>query len=124
MLALVPEVGGGAFGVPLRGDDLEVLIEFLLAAEGLGDGAGLGDRGRVCLLAVRRGSERVADPIAHGCCLEAMVQVLARDPVEPLQSLPVGAKGGGPVNEQIALVAPEQEGARRQASSKREWLRV
>ena len=94
--------------MPRNGDDLEVLVELVAFGEGRVYVADLSGRRRIVLMDVKRGVERVGDPVAGGGGFMVVVEILARDAAEgaiaPLQRL-------GSVDEQVAWLALEQERA-------------
>src|SRR5215208_4246099 len=88
MLSRIPEEGGGPGRVSGDGDDFEVIVELVALGEGPFDVAGLGGRWSILLVVV--------------------VEVLPPNAAEVVYRFYVLLEGGGPVDEQVALLALEQ----------------
>src|SRR5919107_2481256 len=108
MLPRIPEEGGGPGRVSGDGDDFEVIVELVALGEGLFDVAGLGGRWCILLVDVKRSVERLCDPIAGGRGFAVVVEVLPPNAAEVVYRFYVLLEGGGPVDEQVALLALEQ----------------
>ncbi len=123
MLTARPEVRGRAARVPGGGDHLEVVLERVPLGEGLVDGARFRDGAALVFVAVQRGAKGGADPVAAGAGLVTMVEVLACDAAQLLDRPSIGLERAGAVDEHVAALSLQQEGATLERGAKRHRLR-
>src|SRR5262245_13767297 len=102
-----PEKGGGPAGVAGGRDHLKVVVEHVTAGKGLMNGHALGDRRAVLLVAI----EGSVHPVRGDHGFVPMVKVPACDAAEIPDSRRVGRERADAVDEQVALIAAQEEGA-------------
>src|SRR6266487_1103462 len=122
MLTARPQVRGRAARVPGRGDHLEVAVDHVPLGEGLIDGASFRDGAALVFVAVQRGSKGGADPVAAGAGLVTMVEVLACDAAQLLDRPSIGLERARAVDEHVAALSLQQEGATLERGAK--WHRL
>ena len=122
MAAAVPEIGGRPWRVPGDRNHLEVVARHMPRGERSGRGVGPGHLWQVGVVAEQRRSESAQRVLSRDVGLMPVVQVVADGPAEVGDRQNLVRHLGGTVNEQVALLALQQEGPHMERLRERQRL--